>query len=141
MVMKLLVDTSALFKRFVNEAGQGDVEAVIAQADSLVVAPHCKLELLSAALRLRREGRLDAAGWQNVCSEIDGSLAEVEVLPLTPSLERLAIRALEAAPLRAMDALHVAGAAMARVDLFVTADRRQAAAAKAFGLTTQLIEV
>ncbi|MGQ3052242.1 MAG: type II toxin-antitoxin system VapC family toxin [Roseateles sp.] len=139
--MKLLVDTSALFKRFVNEAGQEAVEAVIAQADSLLVAPHCRLELLSAAMRLRWEGRLEVAGWQSLCGEIDSSMQEVEVLPLTPSLERLAIRALEVAPLRAMDALHVAGAAMARVDLFVTADRRQAAAAKAFGLPTQLIEV
>lgn len=141
MVMKLLVDTSALFKRFVNEAGQDAVETAIAEADTLVVAPHCKLELLSAAMRLRREGRLDTAAWQKVCDEIEASLEEVEVLPLTPSLERRAIQALDAAPLRAMDALHVAGAAMARVDLFVTADRRQALAAKAFGLTTQLIEV
>jgi uncharacterized protein len=139
--MKLLVDTSALFKRFVNEAGQEAVEAAVAQADSLLVAPHCKLELLSAAMRLKREGRLNEAAWQKVCGEIEASLAEVEVLPLTPSLERLAIRALDAAPLRAMDALHVAGAAMARVDLFVTADRRQAAAARAFGLPTQLIEL
>ncbi len=138
--MKMLVDTSALFKRFVNETGQAQVEAAITQADSLLVAPHCKLEMLSAAMRLRREGRLDAARWQSVCDEIEGSFAEVEVLPLTPSMERLAIRALEAAPLRAMDALHVASAAMARVDLFVTADRRQAIAAKAFGLPTQLIE-
>ena len=140
MVMKLLVDTSALFKRFVNESGQQAVESLIAQADSLLVAPHCKLELLSAAMRLQREGRLDAAAWQNVCDEIERSLQEVEVLPLTPSLERLAIRALGAAPLRAMDALHVASAAMARVDLFVTADRRQAAAARALGQPTQLIE-
>ena len=139
--MRLLVDTSALFKRFVNEIGQATVEAVIAQADSLLVAPHCKLEMLSAAMRLHREGRLDTAQWQSLCNEIEGSFEEVEVLPLTPSLERLAIRALAAAPLRAMDALHVAGAAMARVDLFVTADRRQAAAAMAFGLPTQLIEV
>jgi predicted nucleic acid-binding protein len=39
-----------------------------------------------------------------------------------------------------MDALHIGAARAARVDLFVTADRRQAQAAQALGLTTELIE-
>jgi predicted nucleic acid-binding protein len=39
-----------------------------------------------------------------------------------------------------MDALHIGTAQAARVDLFVTADKRQAAAAQAVGLKTELIE-
>ncbi len=47
---------------------------------------------------------------------------------------------MERTRLRAMDALHIATAQLAGVDLFVTADRRQAAAAQTAGLKTQLVE-
>ena len=40
-----------------------------------------------------------------------------------------------------MDALHIGIAQAARVDLFVTADKRQAIAAQAMGLKTELIEI
>ena len=43
--------------------------------------------------------------------------------------------------LRAVDALHIGTAQVAGVDLFVTADRKQAAAAQASGLKTQLIDI
>ena len=48
---------------------------------------------------------------------------------------------MEVSRLRAMDALHIGTAKAAYVDLFVTADKRQAAAAQAVGLKTELIEV
>jgi len=42
--------------------------------------------------------------------------------------------------LRGLDALHVGSALASRVDLFVTADRRQAQVARGMGLATELIE-
>jgi predicted nucleic acid-binding protein len=48
---------------------------------------------------------------------------------------------MEGTLLGAADALHIGAARVARVDLFVTADLRQAQAAKALGLKTELIEV
>jgi predicted nucleic acid-binding protein len=136
----MVLDTSALFKRFVDEPGRERVLAVMASAETLMAAPHCKLELHSALVRLGREGRLDEALLRTTREAIELSFEEVDILPFTPSLERAAIRALEAGPLRAMDALHVATALIGRADLFVTADRRQAEAAVASGLKTQLIE-
>jgi len=59
-------------------------------------------------------------------------------------LERHAIAAMRVATLRGMDALHVGTAQAARVDLFVTADRRYCwvavLAAEAVGLKTELLE-
>jgi uncharacterized protein len=137
--MKVLLDSSALFKRFVDEPGREAVLACMGRAHSLVAAPHCRVELHSALNRLGREGRYDADALRATRAEIDGSFNEVEVLPFTSGLERAAIQALDGAPLRAMDALHIAAGLLGRVDLFVTADRRQAAAAEAAGLRTQLI--
>jgi uncharacterized protein len=138
--MKMLLDSSALFKRYVDEPGRASVLACMGRARSLLVAPHCRVELHSALTRLGREGRFDANALRLTRAEIDSSFEHVDVLPFTPNLERAAIQALEAAPLRAMDALHVATALIGRVDLFVTADRRQAAAARALGLPTELLE-
>ena len=137
--MKMLMDSSALFKRFVDEPGRAAVLACMGNARSLVAAPHCRVELHSALTRLGREGRYDIEALRQTRAEIDNSFEQVDVLPFTSGLERAAIQALDAAPLRTMDALHVAAALLGRVDLFVTADRRQAAAAEAAGLRTHLI--
>jgi len=135
----MLLDSSALFKRFVDEPGRLAVLACMSQARSLVAAPHCRLELHSALTRLGREGRYDIEALRETRAEIDSSFEQVDVMPFTSGLERVAIQALDTASLRAVDALHVAAALISRVDLFVTADRRQAAAAEAAGLRTQLI--
>lgn len=47
---------------------------------------------------------------------------------------------MQRARLRGMDALHIGSAQAAAVELFVTADRRQADAARSAGLLTELIE-
>jgi predicted nucleic acid-binding protein len=54
-------------------------------------------------------------------------------VPLDEHVERFAIAAMEHGPLRGMDALHIGSALAARVDLFVTADRRQAQVARGQG--------
>lgn len=53
---------------------------------------------------------------------------------MAPEVVASAISLLEAQPLRAMDALHLACALAVKPDLFVSADRRQLAAAKRAGL-------
>ena len=72
--------------------------------------------------------------------EISGDFDELRVMPIDEQIEIYAIGAMRLSPLRAMDALHIGTAQLARVDLFVTADRRQAAAAQLAGLRTELIE-
>jgi uncharacterized protein len=138
--MRILFDSSALLKRYLPEAGRDAVLAWVQRAEPILAAPHCKLELHSAITRLSREAAVPDDLLRLTRDEIDRSFDDVEVLPMTPQLERAAIRSLEAAPVRAMDALHVGAAWLARADLFVTADRRQAAAARAMGLTTELLE-
>lgn len=135
--MKIVFDTSALLKRYLPEQGREAVLAWVNRAAPLVAAPHCKLELYSALARLAREGLVAEEPLRLTREAIEHSFTDIDVLPLTPQLERATIRALEAAPLRTVDALHVAAAWLARADLFVTADRRQAAAARAFGLNVE----
>ena len=139
--MRILMDTSALYKRYNAEAGRAQVMAAGERASELVVAAHCKTEIASALNRQRHDGLVSAQEYARILTVVQGDFADFTVVALDGRVEAHALRALEGGGrLRAMDALHIGAARAARVDLFVTADRRQAQAAQALGLTTELIE-
>ena len=138
--MKILFDTSALLKRYLPESGREAVLALVEGATQAVAAPHCKVELYSALNRVRRETQASETSYRDTCAEVERNFSDMEVLPLSASVERFAIRVLEASAMRGMDALHVGAALAAKVDLFVTADIRQFNSAQALGLKATLLK-
>ncbi|MES2941271.1 MAG: type II toxin-antitoxin system VapC family toxin [Pseudomonadota bacterium] len=139
--MNILFDASAMFKRYSGENGVERVLQLQASASAVSAAVHCKTEVASALTRQWREGAFSDGEYERVLADIHADFDELAVIPLSSQAERYAISAMRLATLRGMDALHIGTAQAARVDLFVTADRRQAAAATAVGLKTELIEV
>ena len=139
--MNVLFDASALFKRYSGEAGVQRVLQLQAQATEVTAAVHCKTEVASALTRQWREGAFSNAEYDRMLTTIQADFDELTVMPLSAQAERSAIAAMRVATLRGMDALHIGTAHAARVDLFVTADKRQATAAQAMGLKTELIEI
>lgn len=137
---RLMFDASALTKRYASEAGRNRVLALFASASELLVAAHCKTEVASALLRRRREGSLATAEFDRAWDAAQSDVADMTLVPLDARVERFAFAAMEQGLLRSMDALHVGSAIAARVDLFVTADKRQAQVARAMGVPTELIE-
>ena len=137
---RLMFDASALTKRYASEAGRNRVLALFASASELLVAAHCKTELASALLRRRREGSLPVAEFDRAWNAAQSDVADMTLVAVDARVERFAFAAMEQGPLRGMDALHVGSAMAARVDLFVTADKRQAQVARAMGVPTELIE-
>ena len=138
--MRMLVDTSALYKRYNREAGRDQLMAVSERADELVIAGHCKAEIASALNRQRHDGLLNAEDYARIMAVVKADFDDFTLFALDGRVEAYAMAAMEASRLRAMDALHIGTAKAAYVDLFVTADKRQALAAQAVGLTTELIE-
>ena len=138
--MNVLFDASALFKRYSGEAGVHRVLQLQATASAVTAAVHCKTEVASALTRQWREGAFSNDEYARVLADIHADFDELAVMPLSSQAERYAIAAMRLATLRGMDALHIGTAQAAGVDLFVTADKRQAAAAQAVGLKTELIE-
>ncbi len=137
---RLMFDASALTKRYASETGRNRVLALFASASELLVAAHCKTEVASALLRRRREGSLPASEFDRAWTAAQSDVADMTLVPLDARVERFAFAAMEQGPLRGMDALHVGSAIAARVDLFVTADKRQAQVARAMGVVTELID-
>ena len=138
--MRVLMDTSALYKRYNREAGREQLLAVSERASELVIAGHCKAEIASALNRQRHDGLATEDDYARIMAVVKMDFEGFTLFALDGRVEAYAIAAMEVGRLRAMDALHIGTAKAAYVDLFVTADRRQATAAQAVGLKTELIE-
>ena len=134
------MDTSALYKRYNRETGREQLLAVSERASELVIAGHCKAEIASALNRQRHDGLATADDYARIMAAVEMDFKDFNLFAIDGRVEAYAIAAMEVNRLRAMDALHIGTAKAAYVDLFVTADKRQAAAANAVGLKTELIE-
>ncbi len=138
--MRILLDTSALYKRYALEGGSAQVQSVCEQADGIVLATHCLTEIASVFARHLHDGAISAAQCQAALAMVTDDFAEFDVQPLNPAAQRHTIEAMQrSSRLQAMDALHIGTAQAAGVDLFVTADREQAKAAEQAGLNVEIV--
>lgn len=132
--MKVFLDTSAFAKRYVAEQGSDRVLAACQEADILVVSIICLPEFISTLSRLVREKRLTQPNYRRLKSDAMADLADVDVCQITQEVLASVVALLETNSLRAMDAIHVAGALACGSDVFLSADHRQLAAARKAGL-------
>ncbi len=137
--MMLFFDSSALFKRYLEEEGSETVHDLCTDADAIGVSALCFPEILSAAQRLKREGRITPGEALRVKETLRADLATASVMGLNESVIERAGELLEANALKALDAIHVATAVEAKVDLFVSGDEQQIKAARKAGLKVQRV--
>jgi predicted nucleic acid-binding protein len=132
--MRVFFDSSALVKRYVDESGTAEVLAWCDNATELTVAVIAVPEMISAFRRLVREQRLTETQYAQLKGDLRADLVDVLLCETSPQVVQRAIDALEAKPLRGMDAVHVGAALVCGAEVFVSADARQCAAAAHFGL-------
>jgi len=135
--MKVSVDSSALAKRYVEEAGSGRLEELLHDASELAFCVLLVPEIISGLNRRLREGELSTDNYREIKRRLLDDMRDSTVLQITPAVVARSIKLLEASALRAMDALHVACALEWNADLFVTADERQFSAAVGAGLRSE----
>ena len=139
------VDTSALVKRYVAEAGSAWVRRMVARPVHHVIytAALSEVEVRSALQRLVRERRVDAAQAQRLTQRvIQHCTRRYQLIRITRTVVARAGMLVESHPLRAYDAVQLACALTVRrgmhrrgmpPPLFVTADTTLLAAARAEG--------
>jgi predicted nucleic acid-binding protein len=132
--VNLFADSSALAKRYIADEGSDDFDDLVQRASELTVSVLCLPEIISALCRRRRERLLTPAQYAACRSALETDMADAAVLQMTDDVTLEAIRLLESHPLRCSDAIQVASAVIWRADMFVSADSKQCAAAKAAGL-------
>lgn len=138
------LDTSALAKRYLVEAGSAWMRSWIAPAagNVILISDLGVLEMLSVLERRKREGSLSASDVRRLEADFTAHVAaEYVVAPLDKSVLQLAQHLLRGHPLRALDAIQLASASRASQMLgepltFVSGDRSLLAVAAAEGFAT-----
>ena len=137
------LDTSALIKLYVEEEGdERVVEAAEGAADGrIVILVLTPLEARSAIRRREREGDIAAADVDRVLRQIEDDCSTLFLTqPLSSPVMEEAARLIDRHPLRAYDALQLAGCLVVGENMpepvtFVCADARLCEAAANEGLT------
>ena len=137
--MKLLVDSSAFAKRYVQEHGSEEIEIFLQRASELALCIILVPEIISGLNRRLRERVLSTNNYRKLKSQLIEDVHDATVIQITPSVISHSVKLLANNVLRAMDSFHVACALEWRADLFVTSDKRQLIAAKNSGLLTEFI--
>jgi len=132
--VRVFLDSSALAKRYVEEPGSREVDALCAHATELALAVVCVPEISSALNRRVREGVLTQPHYVAAKRRLSANVRDAIIIDPVPSDITSAIAILESNTVRAMDALHVACALEWHCDLFASSDKRQVLAAKRAGL-------
>ena len=147
--MPAYLDTSALVKRYVAETGSAWVRRLLAHPAQYVIytAALAQAEVISALQRRVRAGRLEVAQAQRLGQRVTAHFVQrYQVISMTQAVVDQACVALQAHPLRAADAIHLACALTIRRIVqeqgllppsFVVADTALRAAATAEGFVVE----
>lgn len=130
--MSLYVDSSALLKRYVDEADSDTAEMLMRSDPSLATARHAVVEVRRNLARVLSVG--DAAAARDAFA---ADLARLSIVELDAETCERAATIAEVTGVRSFDALHLAAAQRSGGTdaTIVTFDLRQAQAARALGMT------
>jgi predicted nucleic acid-binding protein len=137
-------DTSALVKRYVNEAGRRDVLRLL-RGHEVVTSAILPIELRSALRRRVSEGTLDEERVPAIMKRVATERGFWALIEVSGNVLTAAETLVAAHPLRALVAIHVASAQLFAVRVavpelvFVSADARQVTAAAAVGMAVRHI--
>ncbi|MBN1672902.1 MAG: type II toxin-antitoxin system VapC family toxin [Kiritimatiellae bacterium] len=128
--MNAFVDTSSLFKKYVEEDGSEQFDSSVRDVDELIVSPVTWVEMHSVIQRRLREKMLTRkeAGW--IEQEARRDFNYFRILRWTERLEQKAVEILRNHPLKTLDSIQLASAALVAADVFLTSDRDLFRAAK-----------
>jgi predicted nucleic acid-binding protein len=136
--LKVLLDTSALAKRYVQEPGSEELEILFLSAVSEVCVSTLALPELAAALsRKVRDSEIGKESAADALKEFERDWRDLFVkIPLTDALAESAASLATHYALKGADAAHLAAALAAAPDLFVVSDQQLFDAAQQAGLTS-----
>jgi len=137
--VRLFADSSALVKRYIAEPARELVLARCAEADEILASIIAMPEIMATLNRLQRAGTLSDEEYKALKQRVLADMEHATIVSITPTVLASTIMSLERAPLRAMDAIHVASALGCSPDRFLTADQRQHEAAEAMGLKSEFV--
>jgi len=108
--MILYCDTSALIKRYVEEAGSEDVNTLWDRASIVATSVVAFAETMATFSRKFREGVLSTREYRIMVEEFKENYGQLVLVPLNQDLDKSIENILKKHPLRGFDAIHLASA-------------------------------
>ena len=141
--MILYLDTSALVKLYVDEAGSDVVQAAVSAATHVATSRVAYPEARSAFARQHVAGNLSDTDLRRIVAALDRDFLSLVVVELVAAVGKRAGELAERYGLRGFDAIHLAGALdcgrmIGEEPGFLTFDTRQAEAARDQGLDSPM---
>jgi predicted nucleic acid-binding protein len=128
--MKAFLDTSALFKKYVDETGSEKLYDLLSEVDEILVSPITKIELFSALDRRLQEKSIEPLQIKTISHEIVTDMAFFSSIFWNSELEEKTIKYVQKYHLKAFDALQLSSGHFSSCDIFVTSDKILAKAAQ-----------
>ncbi len=143
-MVSLYLDTSALVKLYIEETGTASVLAAVEAAEGaqVIIADISRVESRSAVRRRERASDVSGTEANQILKQIERDVSSFFLVqPTSSAVLEEALRLIDRHPLRAYDALQLAGCLVIRDSLpgpvtFVCADAQLCQAAEQEGLTT-----
>ncbi len=122
--MRAFIDTSSLFKKYVEEDGSEELDSLLQEISEIAVSPVTWLEMSTVIARRLREKTLTSqqATWLN--SEAHKDFQCFHRVVWNEALGKEAMDLVYEHPLSTLDAIQLASGVLSKADLFVTSDRR-----------------
>jgi len=122
--MRVFVDTSSLFKKYIEEDGSNKLSALLEEASEIAVSPVTWTEMNSIFARRLREKSLmsQQAAWLK--SEAEKDFRSFHRVIWNEALEKAAVEFIYQYSILTLDAIQLASGVLSKADIFVTSDKK-----------------
>lgn len=120
--MRAFVDTSSLFKRYVEEDGSHALERLLNDVVEIAVSPVTWTEMNAVIARHVRAKLLTPQQATGLTTEARKDFQSFYKVVWNEALETTATRLVSQYPLSTLDAIQLASGVLSKADLFVTSD-------------------
>jgi predicted nucleic acid-binding protein len=128
--MKAFIDTSSLFKRYIEESGATELEKIMVSVSEIVVSPVTILEMHSVIERRIQEKSLKEYDAEWVKKEFSTDFQYFGVVSWSDELITECIRLIHSHRIRVLDGIQLSSAILSEAPLFITSDKKLFEAAK-----------
>ena len=120
--MRVFVDTSALFKKYVQEAGADELETFLLKVTDIAVSPLTWIEMRSALARRMRDRILTQGEARRITTEARKDFHYFRHVRWTEALVEKSCGIADELDLKTLDSIQLASGVLSLPDCFVTAD-------------------
>ncbi len=122
--MRAFIDTSSLFKKYVDEKGADTFDALLLPVTEIIIAPITLFEINSIIERRLREKILDTADAAWIEKEFMLDLNFYGVVEFNENLNSECIRVIRKYQMKVLDGIQLSSAIVVKPDVFIVSDKQ-----------------